>query len=138
MYQILLLSIAVAAISVSLTRGKIFRKQRLWVSKRSPFFGGLLACPYCTCHWVSFFFLNAFPAGMYDNPNIWANWVTVIEFGIISWFSIVGIAALFIGVILKLIQFAPDETAETLDKLRSTLKKVNEELLKRQLSEDPK
>ena len=50
----LILSLAVATVSVTVTLSKIFEKPRDWIAKRSEFLGGLTSCPYCFSHWGSF------------------------------------------------------------------------------------
>ena len=40
--------------------GSIFEKPRNWITKKSTFFGDLLACMMCTSTWVGFFFSLTF------------------------------------------------------------------------------
>lgn len=51
---VIALSMAVAAISVLLTKAKVTRWFREWLSKRNSFvgryFNGLFRCPYCMSH----------------------------------------------------------------------------------------
>lgn len=49
-----IVSMAVATISMTLSKGKIFDSLREWIDERSDFFGDLIHCPYCTSHWVAF------------------------------------------------------------------------------------
>lgn len=49
-----LLALAVASISHTLARGKVFEPSREWVWLKSERLGELVGCPYCTSHWVSF------------------------------------------------------------------------------------
>lgn len=46
-------ALATAAITMTLTRGTVFRPLRLWVIRRSSWFGKLVTCPYCMSHWIA-------------------------------------------------------------------------------------
>lgn len=51
MTTLLLISAAVAAISVTVTQSSLFRSVRKWLK---PVFGKLFDCSYCLNHWVAF------------------------------------------------------------------------------------
>lgn len=43
----------VAIATLTLSRAKIFKPWRSWLSVRSPFMGSLVSCPYCLMHWTA-------------------------------------------------------------------------------------
>jgi hypothetical protein len=48
------LSMATSTISLTITRAKVSRPLRGWVTRRNNFFGEMITCPYCTSHWIAF------------------------------------------------------------------------------------
>jgi hypothetical protein len=54
--QILWLSLATAAISLTITRARIFEEVRVGIDSVSEWLGDLIHCPYCTSHWIAFAF----------------------------------------------------------------------------------
>jgi hypothetical protein len=52
--SLLVVSMAVAAVSMTLSKGKIFSGTREWLDDKSEFLGDLIHCPYCTSHYVAF------------------------------------------------------------------------------------
>jgi hypothetical protein len=48
------LALAVATISLTISKGVIFRSTRDWIAKHSEWFGSLVRCPYCLAHWLAF------------------------------------------------------------------------------------
>lgn len=50
----MLLSLAVASISFTVTEAKLFTRLREWMKSKSNFFGKLFCCGYCLGHWISF------------------------------------------------------------------------------------
>jgi hypothetical protein len=53
--QLLLISAAVGACSMTISKGKVFAQAREWLLERAPFLGELVSCPYCTSHWLALF-----------------------------------------------------------------------------------
>ncbi len=51
--KLVFLSITCGAISMTISKSKLFVPPRKWIKNRSTFLGGGLACPYCTSHWVA-------------------------------------------------------------------------------------
>jgi hypothetical protein len=45
-------AIAIAAVSMTVTKATLFKGMRERL-KPIPFFGGLVSCPYCFSHWMS-------------------------------------------------------------------------------------
>jgi hypothetical protein len=58
--EILIWILAAYGMSNILVFGSIFEKQRIWIKRRSTFFGDLISCMMCTSTWVGFFFSLAF------------------------------------------------------------------------------
>lgn len=52
-------SLATATMTLTISRGKIFRFFRLLLKKYSPFISELVECPYCLAHWVALFIATA-------------------------------------------------------------------------------
>lgn len=48
-----LLAMIIAEISVAISKGGPFKKLRGAILSRSPFWGQMIACPYCLSHYVS-------------------------------------------------------------------------------------
>jgi hypothetical protein len=89
------LAIAIAALCVTLTTGKILRRPREWLRSKSPSLGALLSCAYCTCHWVAAAVLLA------------RGWSGAGDF-VRSLFFLVGLSSVWIGLITRLIPFSKD------------------------------
>lgn len=52
--NLIIISLAIASISYTISKGGIFRPMRLYICKtESKFLGELISCPYCVSHWVS-------------------------------------------------------------------------------------
>lgn len=59
------LGMAVAALSITITRASVFEAPRGYVAAKSTFFGTLFSCTYCMSHWVSFIVVGiAFDASL--------------------------------------------------------------------------
>jgi hypothetical protein len=54
MEQIVYLSLAIAAISFTVTEMKPLLPLREWVKRKNSFLGELLSCGYCFGHWTAF------------------------------------------------------------------------------------
>lgn len=52
--SILALSLAVATVSMTITKAKVSKPLRESIAARSKWLGELFSCPYCFSHWVSF------------------------------------------------------------------------------------
>lgn len=50
---VVMLSVATAAISMTLTKAAVFKPMRKWLAARSKWLGKLFSCPYCASHWVA-------------------------------------------------------------------------------------
>ena len=97
MYELCVLSLAAAAVSVTLTKAKIFHRVRLAVSRRWEW-GELVHCHYCVVHWVALFLVLVYqPRPVQAAPPLDL---------LVAAFAIVGISAILMGVITRLIDFA--------------------------------
>lgn len=59
--KFILFSMAIATISLTITKAVIFERLRELITNKTIIFGKLLNCPYCFAHWISFiisFFFN--------------------------------------------------------------------------------
>lgn len=81
MLQILILSLAVFAISVTITTSVMTEGLRKWIKARSGFLGKLVYCPYCCSHWVAFALVAAH------------GWSGMLAF-ITQSFAVIGLSAL--------------------------------------------
>lgn len=52
-YAVLILGIAVAVVSTTVTKSAIFGPLRVWIDGRASLLGDLFHCPYCMAHWVA-------------------------------------------------------------------------------------
>ena len=84
---VIILSLAVSAVSVTITKGAIFEKIRCAIEKRSCFFGELVRCPYCTSHWLSFAVVLVYQPLLVSSGNLIADLI-------ITAFAIVALAAM--------------------------------------------
>lgn len=116
------LCIAVAAMAVTITKGKIFLKQRIWLRLRSPWIGKLFSCPYCLCHWLIAVTMIWYHPILTNLGYVWVDLV-------ITGFCLIGISALYIGLIVKLFSFKPDPGKQELtyiETLINALKQARE------------
>jgi len=88
--KILIISLATAAISYTVTKSNIFlpiRKKKNWY---------ILQCPYCLSHWVSFIFVIFSGLKLFDN----------LFFDIIIFtFAVITLSSIFIGKIYNTYEF---------------------------------
>jgi len=116
-------SLAVASISLTISRAKIFSPHREWIARRNIWVGDLISCPYCTSHWISFIVCLEF------DSLVITNWV-LIDY-LIHAFSIISVSSIIMGLILKLLfedsfkinelEFEVDELSESLNLARTSI-----------------
>lgn len=97
LYQVAVLALATAAISVTVSRSRIFASAREWIAIRNTWLGELVSCSYCTSHWVAIALVAIY------RPVLISQWIFV-DF-LVSVFGIVAIAAVISGVIINLNPF---------------------------------
>ena len=84
MSELVLLALAVSAASVTITLSAAFRPIRDAVSRRAVAWG-ILHCPYCLSHWLSFA-----AVGFY---RPWSAWLPVEWLAVVAWG---GVCSLFL------------------------------------------
>jgi len=104
LYQVAVLALATAAISVTTSKARVFASTRRWIASRSDWFGDLVTCTYCTSHWMAIAFIAIY------RPVIFHQWM-VIDL-IVSMFTTVALSAIISGVIIKLNPFHEDVFGE--------------------------
>lgn len=121
---VLILSLPVAAISLTITKSSLFEPLRKWLLDKSEWLGQLISCPHCTSHWVSFALVAIYHPRMLQS----AWWLVDL---MVSAFAIVALAmpVSFI-VVYSLRGMAPTEDPEK-EQLRSALQKARELLSQR-------
>lgn len=109
---LLLVALATASMSYTITQTSIFKGLRELISKINPFFEDLVHCPWCLGHYISLVWLFIFHKQIifYD--------VNVILHFIFDWFVVMGIVGLLLYILLR------------------ALAPIAESLLKRQLDRD--
>lgn len=88
------LALAVSALSMTLTKAKVFKGTREWIKDRSTWLGGLITCPYCTSHWF------AFGAVVVYRPRIVDSGTPVLDLAVTA-FAVVALAAFSSGLIYR-------------------------------------
>lgn len=96
--DLVVLALASVAIALATSRSWVFRPFRSWVRSKSAWFGELVSCWYCTCHWV------AAAMTAWYRPRIMDSWLPVDL--IVGWFVIVSLS-LFMGGLIQLIVTFP-------------------------------
>lgn len=128
--MLLIMPLAVSAMSITLTKGKIFRTQRMWIKKRSSWLGGLFSCPYCMSHWISAIAVLLMP---------WEVITASLLLDFLVWvFYYVAVSALISGLIMLLIQFSEDEdpTDVLIQRLTDQIRKMTQELAAKEIENE--
>lgn len=90
---LVILAMAVSAVSITVSLSKIAAPFRAWVKARSPFIGDLVSCPYCFSHWASLLAVILF------RPlPVHTGWV--VADGLIAAFAMVSAASWFAYIII--------------------------------------
>jgi hypothetical protein len=97
LYQVAVLALATAAISVTVSKARVFASARAWIAARNTWLGELVSCSYCTSHWVAIALVAIY------RPVLVSQWIFVDL--LVSVFGMVAIAAIVSGVIIKLNPF---------------------------------
>ncbi len=91
-FQLLVLSLAAAAISVTLAKSKLFEPLREKIKERNEWLGELVNCPYCTSHWVSIGLVIIYQPVPFN---------LIIVDQVIAVFALVSLAAIWAGLIYR-------------------------------------
>lgn len=87
---------AVAVLTLTITKSHLSRPARDWMERELGEWPNIFVnCPFCVSHWVSFFVIFLHPSQF----RVTTSWLP-LDF-IISWFALVGVANVIIGVIYK-------------------------------------
>lgn len=97
LYQVAVLALATAAISVTVSKARLFASAREWIATRNTWLGELVSCSYCTSHWVAIALVAIY------RPVLVSQWIVVDL--LVSAFGMVAIAAIISGMITKLNPF---------------------------------
>ena len=97
LFRVFVLALATSAISVTISKAKVFEALRYWIAKRNKWFGELVSCSYCTSHWVAIAFV-----AIYRPRPIHQFFLIDI---IVSVFVIVIFSAIVSGLVMRLLQF---------------------------------
>jgi uncharacterized Zn-finger protein len=65
---LLVLGAACAVIAMTISKASIFEQARVWLDQESNWLGDLVACPYCTSHWVALAAIVAFQPRPVETP----------------------------------------------------------------------
>lgn len=125
LFQMFVLALATAAISVTVSKARVFASFRSWVASKNAWFGELISCSYCTSHWVALALTAVY------RPKL-VSQLTAIDF-LVSVFAIVATSAVLSGAIMKLTPFQqppPDSDDENeVEQLRVALKSARDKLI---------
>lgn len=88
-----LLAPAVAAVTMTVTKAKVFKPLRRAMSKRSTWLGELFQCTYCMSHWISLVLWLLF------RPVVVPG--SVLQDGLLTVFSLVCLSSFFMWLIYR-------------------------------------
>lgn len=96
----LLLTLASAAASFTLSRGVVFQGVRDVILRRGPLWlGRLVMCPYCTLHWVALGVVLAYRPRVLSVPSVLHPALELVG----TWLALVGASALVLGLYARLL-----------------------------------
>lgn len=126
LYQVAVLALATAAISLTITKGRIFTSAREWIAGRNKWLGELMSCPYCTSHWVAIVLVAIY------RPVIIQQWFLIDL--LVSVFAMVAMSAVICGVVIKLSpsqEKTPEDgvSEEEMEQLRSALEAARNKII---------
>ena len=90
--NLIVISLAIASISFTVTKSDIFRPFRLFTCKHSNSLGKLISCPYCFSHWVALFIMGL----IYKSINL--------DF-IIMTFAAITLSTIWVGMMSRALDF---------------------------------
>lgn len=107
---VFVLSLMVGAIATTTAKAKVFLAVREWIKSQSNFFGYLVSCAYCTCHWLSIAIVLIY------QPVIVEKYILLDL--VVSIFAMVAMSAITSGLIMFLIPFQGDAQNEPVLELK--------------------
>ena len=123
-YQVAVLALATSAISVTISKARLFASLREWIASRNEWLGDLVSCSYCTSHWVAIALIAIY------RPVLVPQWMP-LDF-LVSVFGVVAIAAVISGLITKLNPFlesVQDKPVHEISQLRAALEAARGKLI---------
>jgi hypothetical protein len=85
MLESIYLSIVTASVSFTVTETRLFLPLREWIKRKSAFWGDLLSCGYCFCHWVAFALTAIYKPRLIDSQ--WSLLDYFLTALVIAWFG---------------------------------------------------
>jgi|SRR5690606_30327528 len=107
-----MVALAIAALSITLTRARIFKPVRDSLAERNYLLFKLVSCPYCTSHWLAALLA---PCTIFGLTEFW-----LVDY-LLTVFILVGLSALLEGGMMNLLHMQEhyiQELEEELDSLR--------------------
>ncbi len=98
--QLIIISLAIASISYTISHSELFKPIRFFLCKNINWLGKLISCPYCLSHWISFGLM----VYIYK-MSIWSALGSLDVF--IMTFAAITLSAIWIGMISRSIDFLP-------------------------------
>jgi len=94
LWHMIMLSLAVSAMSITVTKSSLFRGFRLSLKSKSEFLGKMFSCSYCFSHWISALVIIGFHTQfvMIGGP---------IDNYAISIFALIALSNIITGIILR-------------------------------------
>lgn len=95
-FDFTLMALAIAAISLTITRSHLTEKWREYLldNRANDLFTSLMTCPYCMAHWVAFVPGCLFAANYY--------WTREATMSIVCWLALAAASTLVMGAMQKL------------------------------------
>lgn len=104
----LIVAIAIAAASITLTRARIFKPLRDRAMNSNYLLFKLVSCPYCMSHWLAAVFV---PWTLFTITDIvWLD-------GLMTWFFLIGLAAVFEGFMMNQLHMQENYIQELEDEI---------------------
>lgn len=128
LYQVAVLALATAAISVTMSKAQVFASFRKWIASRSSWLGELFSCYYCTSHWVAIALIAAY------RPVVIRMWAPADL--VVSLFVVVAIAAAAGGAIIRLTPFQQPMADGEFDKRVREIREALQAARKRIIEQD--
>ena len=82
--KVILLSLAVASISFTVSESKLFMPLRDWAKKKLAYLGEFLSCCYCLGHWVAFGVVAVYQPRLFNSWGLLDYFLTAL---VIAWLA---------------------------------------------------
>lgn len=126
-FVLLPLSLAVSALSITITKAKVFRWFRKLIQQQSNWLGELISCPYCMSHWFALAMVAVY------RPTVVSSRSWLLDLGV-SVMAIVALAAMLSGLIAKALLTIkslpePEQPSDVETQLRAALEVARSKLV---------